>query len=80
MTNEEVIEELKKIRPTLDNTFNFSSERKQEAIDLAIKALDVRPKGKWRSSSGEYLCDKCFHHFVKTSNFCPNCGDDKRGE
>ena len=51
----------------------------QEAFSV-VKTVLERPKGKWRSSSGEYLCDKCFHHFVKTSNFCPNCGDDKRGE
>ena len=39
MTNEEAIKELEEVKPTLDNVFAFSANRKAEAIDQAIKIL-----------------------------------------
>ena len=39
MTTEEIVKELEQIKPALDSIFTFTSERKKEAIDIAIQAV-----------------------------------------
>jgi len=42
---------------------------------------DDRPQGKWKLDEyGLPYCDKCNIHPDYTSNFCPNCGADMRGD
>ena len=47
-----------------------------------------RPKGEWleicdikswQFTNEHYECDKC-HYKGNKSNFCPNCGEDMRGD
>lgn len=60
-----------------------------QAIDIAIKALEERPKGKWIESQEEFEdafiifkheCSNCKEITFGGGNFCPNCGADMRGE
>lgn len=79
MTNKEAIE-------ILTHTYMLSKER-QQALDLAIKALEKRPKGKWiehyDSQEGFtwLTCSRCMEKaYEEGYNYCPNCGADMRGE
>ena len=49
-----------------------------EALDLAIKALEERPHGKWIIEHDWVHCFPCGHEQNYPSNFCPNCGADMR--
>lgn len=56
-----------------------------EAVGVAIKALEARPKGKWeytdgRWGLGNWRCSKCGGYTNKDTHYCPNCGADMRGE
>lgn len=84
MTSKEAIERLKEGAP-------FSAlydEAYEEAISLAIKALEERPKGKWIETDrfdeiADYMlkCPKCNEDTLSShGNFCPNCGADMRGD
>ena len=60
MTNKEAIKELELMRK-----FNYTLAP-MEAFDLAIKALEERPKGKWelfekRPCQNLYMCSNCGH-------------------
>lgn len=73
MTNKEAIKELELMRK-----FNYILAP-IEAFDLAIKALEERPKGKWLSSTDNWYhtCSECKREILKDSandSFCPNCG------
>lgn len=63
MTNEEAIKYL--IQPFATSTKSYNEYLKQkEAYELAIKALEERPKGKWRSVGFEKgyafcICSEC---------------------
>ena len=59
-----------------------------EDINMAIEALQERPKGRWvgeviHTEIGEehamQECSRCGKVRV-VDNFCPNCGSDNRGE
>ena len=59
-----------------------------EAIDLAIKALEERSTGHWVKRICNYYwykqfaCSKCGHEIIcheNTPNFCEKCGADMRG-
>lgn len=71
MTNEEAINHLKYLKVD-------SHIAKVEALDLAIKALEERPKGKWIELNGhvyDYRCSCCqYISYDEKTNFCPNCG------
>jgi len=48
-------------------------------------AQPERKKGKWIYDGDCYICDQCKSAFgwwadSQTSNYCPNCGADMRGE
>ena len=58
-------------------------------IELELETLPSaqpeRKKGKWIYDGDCYICDQCKSAFgwwadSQTSNYCPNCGADMRGE
>ena len=65
------------------------SARLEEALDLAIKALEQpeRKKGEWiyyretgyGNPYGHFECSLCGDGYGYKANFCPNCGADMRG-
>jgi hypothetical protein len=79
MTNKEAIERLKEGAPFSD----LYVKEWEEAVSLAIKALEKRPKGEWYYNyQNGWHCSIC-HGTVKDMptvmgkadfNFCPNCG------
>lgn len=69
MTPADAIKELEEMKAAVDNVFTFSVDRKREALDLAILALELikatHPgnSGRWIKKhdrlSWWYECDKC---------------------
>ena len=47
-------------------------------------AENARPQGEWAfDEKGNFYCDQCGkypHDQYATTNFCPNCGADMRGD
>lgn len=39
-----------------------------------------RPQGEWKMDSIGAYCSNCHTHPDYTTNFCPNCGADMRGD
>ena len=79
---EEIIEECVK---------SVSDDNKDvQALRLAVKALEERPKGKWElyqyqeSRNKDWYCTACATIVKKPLEkkyiFCPYCGADMRGE
>lgn len=64
--------------------------RKEDIDEMPTIELPERKKGKWvfeEYPDGYYYseCSECKHHFIedvylKSYNFCPNCGCDMRGD
>ena len=84
MTNKEAI---KYLIPPFATSTNPSTEylKQKEAYDLAIKALEERPQGKWvekeeTPASVSYYCSNCECAGLGVENFCSWCGADMRGE
>lgn len=82
MTNEEAIKfGIETLEYMRDNYPYLDDERKQ-AIDLAIKALEDRPQGVWRScKQGDIpITDRCTNcnyemkWYWNKHKYCPNCG------
>jgi hypothetical protein len=79
MTREEAIEMLKKDKEQRGNCFI------SDALDMAIKALEQKPKiGHWITTS-DYLttaygsvdyvkCSCCDEYSLEEGYYCPNCG------
>ena len=73
-------------------TYSQYNEAWQDALDRAEGAIfnlpsaqPERKKGKWIYDGDCYICDQCKSAFgwwadSQTSNYCPNCGADMRGE
>jgi len=40
---------------------------------------DYTSHGKWIKEGFDYVCPKCGSSYVIAFNFCPHCGDQKRG-
>lgn len=85
MTNKEAIDILKSHISIYDCC--KADHEANEAIRLAIKALEERPQGEWinRETGGtmyplweRYECNQC-HKFNYCYNFCPNCGAEMKG-
>lgn len=85
MTNKEGIEELREL---IDIDLHPCPLIYEEALNLAIKALEERPQGEW----GRWIisviqcpdCLECFHfpteHYsMEMLKECPNCGADMKG-
>lgn len=84
MTRDEAIMVLKNEQPHCGKKALFPEEKKYEAYDVAIKALEQEPKtGHWREDIDNsrkwdrvrFYCSECgkWQTYGKTG-FCPNCG------
>lgn len=50
-----------------------------EALEVAIEALQERPKGRWIYIGKHlYKCSECCFVDVGKTNYCPACGADMR--
>lgn len=78
MTNKEAIEYLKNINSrypcSLDTT--FQDECEMIALNLAIKALEERPKGEWIADDewGNCHCSVCNFENNRQPYYCEECG------
>ena len=90
MSKEEAIEILKAYKQNLQNSYSNQLYEDIEAFDIAIKALEERPQGKWiryrnNPHQPEHIkCSNCGQYWSvadhdKTFEFCFNCGADMRG-
>ena len=88
MTNKEAIEVLiNHISPYDDCK---ADNEANQAIRLAIKALEARPQGEWEfvsygsnPNSGRWRCSKCkdvYRSMKPDFKFCPECGARMSGE
>lgn len=97
MTREEAQQAWEKMRSEIDKeNWLFVGTINPQMVDIAIEALQDRPKGHWKMFdiydikgriSGEraIICDRCLMKEIirfgqSKWNFCPNCGADMRGE
>lgn len=87
MTREEAIELLENLKVCKQAHTLFNLE--EEAVDMAIEALELRPYGEWIPINEEYKnfglsgyrCSKCnWGELNNTRRFCSNCGADMRGD
>ena len=78
MTNQEAIEVL-----TTKLNIAYFTDEDNEALGLAIKALEERPQGEWYyNNQNGWHCSICNESVkdmptamgIATFNFCPNCG------
>lgn len=87
MNNKEAIGQLEWVKKRIcDITYSPESF---EAINLAIKALEERPKGEWLDDdNGIPICSICHNGYntqprcmgVPMFEFCPICGAKMKGE
>lgn len=77
MTNKEAIFKLIKYRRRLEEDSTIDAE----PFDMAIDALEGK-HGKWvlEHLSQLWECTNCHEREIRTTDFCPNCGADMRGE
>ena len=82
MTREETIKKLKELRYIV----SYSS---RTALEIAIEALQERPKGRWIEKDGNAYCSECnacwgldmyfdFEDHKIDHKFCSACGADMR--
>lgn len=62
----------------------YDAQWLREAVDMAIEALQDRPKGEWKcmADCGVTECDQCgwnVEEYVGDYNYCPNCGAIMKG-
>ena len=87
MSNEEVIEVLKGL---VFNSFDRTTSKERQALDLAIKALAERPKGEWINHRNDYghniadcsLCGKAMQWHDEDEDgiprYCWYCGAEMK--
>lgn len=82
MSKEEMIDTLKGL---VFGTFDRTTAKEREALDLAIKELEqARPIGKWKKISPAkiYECTNCYQMIMTDDidcyNYCHQCGADMR--
>lgn len=70
MTKQEIIDYM------YENHVQGDFKIEEMAEDLA------NTHGEWQDLGGiiRWGCPKCHHAFYEKTNFCPYCGDDKRGD
>ena len=74
--------------PTVPQITVFTETADEKAIaDLKAElqnVIETRPKGTWTTDEkGYFYCDQCGkypHDQYATTDFCPKCGADMRGE
>jgi len=80
MTSEEAIKYLKKMKDECNDTFHkVRYVTREEALDMAIKALEQEPKtGHWIDHQEDRWiyaqCSECGTVHDTQTNYCPNCG------
>ena len=67
------------------NEYEFAKGLAELGLKSVPPAQPERKKGKWMYDGDCYICDQCKSAFCwwadsQTSNYCPNCGADMRGE
>lgn len=89
MTNKEAIVWLKETK----KHYGEYHEKADEALALAIKALEERPQGEWIERTNRitldtyYECSNCKEPWTTIEgtpwqnmmNYCPNCGAEMKG-
>ena len=77
MTRKEARETVKGIRSFYRCTPHYS-KKAVEALDIALEALQERPKGRWIDG----VCSRCGHDCGRvgrfTPDYCESCGADMR--
>lgn len=67
-------------------TLRSSAEAYQKVTDMisCMKSEDVKPvvHGEWMTGTGilRYTCSVCSTACMGSTNFCPHCGADMRGD
>lgn len=82
MTNKRAAQVVQAVKFLLDN--GQYTEEVEEALDLAIKALEERPTGEWIFdgfcfSSSKFKCSICHYPELEKTNYCPTCGAKMEG-
>jgi uncharacterized OB-fold protein len=77
MTSEEAINIMKVIVHMLEE--KYDTDRVEDAVDMAIKALEQEPKtGHWIDHQEDRWiyaqCSECGTVHDTQTNYCPNCG------
>ena len=85
MKKEEAITELSVLHERFNNGMGWRDGKYEEALDIAIEALQQEPvkHGKWIEGELYIKCSECGYPVGHLSdNYCPNCGAkmDKEGE
>ena len=92
MTREEAKNWLNKLYIGADITDEYGDivdmQPYSEAVDIAIKALEIAPKkGRWKDLGYNeewygrcYTCSVCNAEMVGAENYCPNCGSYMKEE
>ena len=81
MNSKEAIEIIKEYKYKLEVSCSNQLDKDIEALDLAVKALEERPKGKWEyNRNGLIYCNRCGNYLKFMANYCPNCGSDNGGD
>ena len=76
------------IEPAIDTLKALGALEDVDPAKVLQEYCDTQPerkKGKWIYDGDCYICDQCKSAFgwwadSQTSNYCPNCGADMRGE
>lgn len=76
MTREEAIKTIQDFQNDYDSN---GSRYLDEALDMAIKALEQKPKtSHWKyDDEGIFYCSCCHHYpgtFGEKTSYCPRCG------
>ena len=90
MIREEVIEVIKAYKDKLNNSASNQLDGDIEAFDMAIKALEQKPKtGHWIekddnlyecSECGQYIYSETEHDLLEFHAFCGRCGAKMESE
>ena len=88
ISRQEAIKELEELNAISFYELNEHSREAYREIKQTLKKLSPaqpeRKKGKWVDDGDPLtlICDKCGYRVARynNTNFCPNCGNDKRGE
>lgn len=78
----QMIEEIKEIMTDISGNSVYVA--RMSDIRALPPVTPTSPKGHWIQKEGIYgvsFCDRCdFELTINDTNFCPNCGQDMRGE
>ena len=84
MENEKAIQIIKNMIHDDIAVYGNKPKLRNEALDLAIKALEARPQGEWiqkedTPASVYYCCSNCGMEDIPITPFCPWCGAKMKG-